>query len=141
VSDDVQRYSGLKLLPAARKILESVNPGAALHVETVTRHGTTSDWDEDVITVDWGALSNPQRSSTDLRLVAIARSLLDGTPVDLSELSHFTHGSFATLMHALALVWPNPPRPIEEILGDSEMREITAADFLRGMGHEPPAGL
>ena len=78
--------------------------------------------------------------STALRLTAFARSMLDGTPVDMRALDHFGHGTFAHFMRALAVAWPDPPRPIEELLAGGEWRELGGDEFRRRAGDDPHEG-
>jgi hypothetical protein len=101
---DVRTYSGVRLTPAALAMLDvDQDPvaRAAVTVEPVERRGGPSgSWTEDEITIDWTRRTNPQRSSTAHRLTAFAPSKLDGIPVDMREIDHFGHGTFAHFMRA-----------------------------------------
>jgi hypothetical protein len=87
-------------------------------------------WAEDEVTIDWSRLTDPRRSSTAMRLAALARSMLDGTPVDMREIDSFDHGTFAHFMRALAVAWPDPPPSIEE-MQQQGWRELTSEEFRR----------
>jgi hypothetical protein len=135
---DISTYSGLRLLPAVLVLLDvDSDPVAAraVSVVPVERRDATSTWIEDEVTIDWTRLQDPRRSATATRLAAIARSMLDGTPVDLSEIVHFGHGTYALLMRALAATWPDPPVSIDK-LTDAGWRELDSDDFLRRLGAE-----
>lgn len=141
--NDVRTYSGLRLIPAALAMLDvDQDPvaRAAVTVEPVERRGASGSWTEDEVTVDWTRLTNPQRSSTALRLAAFARSMLDGIPVDMREIDYFGHGTFAHFMRALAVAWPDPPPSIEE-MKQQGWREITGDEFRRrtDAGDDPDA--
>ena len=131
---DVRTYSGLRLIPAALAMLDvDQDPvaRAAVTVEQVEQHGVGGrSWIEDEVTIDWTRLSDARRSSTALRLTAFARSMLDGNPVDMREIDHFGHGTFAHFMRALAIAWPDPPPSIEE-MKQQGWREITGDEFRR----------
>lgn len=87
----------------------------AVTIEPVEHHDTSRSWTEDQVTIDWARLTDTRRSSTGIRLAAFARSMLDGTAVDMREIVHFGHGTYAHFMHALAVAWPEPPPSIEEL--------------------------
>jgi hypothetical protein len=131
-------YSGLKLLPAVLVLLDvHEDPVArqAVRVMPVQRSGTPP-WTENEVTIDWERLQDPRRSSTALRMTAIARSMLDDAPVDLRELVRFGHAAHARLMRALATVWPDPPPSIAQLL-DAGWREVDPDDVRRGLGASP----
>ncbi|MBS0592046.1 MAG: hypothetical protein JSR84_01105 [Proteobacteria bacterium] len=133
-ADDIRTYSGLRLLPAA-VILLNVDQDAGARrwvtIEPVERAGSGGrTWMEDEVTVNWTRLEDPRRSSTALRLTAFARSMLDGTPVDVREIDHFPHDAYALFMRALATAWPDPPPSIDQLLA-SGWRELTADEFRR----------
>lgn len=137
---DVRTYSGLRLISAALAMIDvDQDPVArtAVTIEQVEQHGFDGrSWIEDEVTIDWARLSDPRRSSTSLRLAAFARSMLDGTPVDMRAIDHFGHGTFAHFMRALALAWPDPPPSIDKL--EQGWREITGDEFRRRAGgHDP----
>jgi hypothetical protein len=139
--NDVRTYSGLRLIPAALALLDREHDGvarAAVTVEPVERHGSSGTWTEDEVTIDWTRLEDGRRSSTALRLTAFARSMLDGTPVDMREIDHFGHGTFAHFMRALAVAWPDPPPPIDELLAGGEWRELSGDEFRRRASGDDP---
>lgn len=135
--NDVSAYSGLRLIPAALALLDLEHDGvarAAVTVEPVERRSRSGAWTEDEVTIGWTRLNDPRRSSTARRLAAFARSMLDGTPVDLREIDYFGHGTSAHLMRALAVAWPDPPPSIEELLAGGEWRELGGDEFRRRGG-------
>jgi hypothetical protein len=137
---DVRTYSGLRLIPAALALLDLEHDAvarAAVTVEPVERRSSAGAWTEDEITIDWTRLSDPRRSSTALRLTAFARSMLDGTLVDMREIDYFGHGTFAHFIRALAVAWPDPPPSIEELLAGGEWRELGGDEFRRRAGDDP----
>jgi hypothetical protein len=92
-ASDTSTYSGLRLLPAVLALLDVNNDPAAARAVTVVaveRRDATSTSAEDEVAIDWTRLQDPRRSATSVRL-AIARSMVDGAPVDLSEIVHFGH--------------------------------------------------
>jgi hypothetical protein len=99
-------YSGLKLLPAALEVLELAGIGEPVVVVEQVRHeGRDRSWTEPSATIDWARAQDARRSTSELTLVAVARSLLDGEPVDLSELSHLGPQTGRRLIGALAAAW------------------------------------
>jgi hypothetical protein len=137
---DVRTYSGLRVLPAALALLDVEHDPvarAAVTVEPVERRGRSGSWTEDEVTIDWTRLTNPQRSSTAIRLPTFARSMRDGTPVDMREIDHFGHGTFAHFMRALAVAWPDPPPPIEEMQRQG-WRELSGEEFRRRARDDDP---
>lgn len=138
---DVRTYSGLRLIPAALAMLDvDQDPvaRAAVTIEQVEQHGFGGHtWIEDEVTIDWTRLSDARRSSTAHRLTAFARSMLDGIPVDMREIDHFGHGTFAHFMRALAVAWPDPPPSIDE-LKEHGWREITGDEFRRRTSGDDP---
>jgi hypothetical protein len=138
---DVRTYSGLRLIPAALAMLDVDHDPvarAAVTIEQVEQQGLHGDsWIEDEVKIDWTRLADARRSSAALRLTAFARSMLDGTPVDMREIDHFGHGTFAHFMRALAVAWPDPPPSIDE-LQQQGWREITGEEFRRRAAGDDP---
>ena len=114
-----------------------MRPGAVT-VEPVERQGSSGSWTEDEVTIDWTQLEDARRSSGALRLTAFARSTLDGIPVDMREIDHFGHGTFAHFMRSLAVAWPDPPSPIDELLAGGEWREFSGDEFRRRASSDDP---
>lgn len=102
------RYDSLKVLPAAIALLKlatEISPNRAVTVRQQEFGYGNHTFTDDVLTVDWEDLTDPRHADTTLRLAAIARSLLDGTPVDLSKVVHFGDETGRRVVAALALIW------------------------------------
>ena len=100
---DVRTYSGLRLIPAALAMLDVEHDPvarAAVQIRQVERQGGSGSWTEDEVMIDWTRLEDGRRSSSALRLTAFARSMLDGSEVDMREIDHFGHYTFAHFMRA-----------------------------------------
>ena len=110
---------------------------AAVTIAPVERHDGSESWVEDEVTIDWIRLQDARHGSTATRLTAFARSMLEGTPVDLSEIVHFGHRTYSLLMRALATTWPDPPPTIDALLG-AGWREVDPSDFRRRLGGASP---
>jgi hypothetical protein len=79
----------------------------------------------------------PDGRQSQHRLSAFARSMLDGTPIDMREIDYFGHGTFAHFMRALAVAWPDPPPSIEEMQRQG-WRELTGEEFRRRAREDDP---
>lgn len=101
--DDTGVYSGLKLLPAAIKLLGGAHAPEREAAVTVRRVKRGDGMQEDEFTINWTRVMNPRHASTDLQLARMARSLIERTPVDLWDTCHFGPGTWQHVIDALTL--------------------------------------
>ena len=122
-------YSDLRLLPVALALLD---PADDPRIATVVEVHPQEESDAGVTAkIDWHALAELNLSQSARVRVDLARSLLDGTSVDLSEIVSFGSATYGLMMRALTLAWPAPPPDVEELLAERDLREIDTPTLRR----------
>ena len=121
---DLHTYTDLRLLPAALALLDltgdpQVAPAVKVHPDEQSDAGVTA-------TIDWDLLIGLTMSSDAHARVAIARSLLDGTLVDLSKIADFEPDTYALMMRALTTTWPAPPPQVDELVAHQDLNDVDA---------------
>ena len=98
-------YRNVPLLASAMILLEDADvPGA------VELRGTMSFWGQvvdEVAVIDWDSLLAESRPPGSRMIASVARSLLEGTPVDLRQIGALSGTEWSRFMRALALAWPS----------------------------------
>jgi hypothetical protein len=136
---DVRTYSGLRVLPAALALLDVEHDPvarAAVTVEPVERRGRSGSWTEDEVTIDWTRLTKPPAlehgdPAPDVRAIYARRD----------SRRHARDRPFRSrhvrALHALAVAWPDPPPPIEEMQRQG-WRELSGEEFRRRARDDDP---